>query len=56
MIERGRKRGERERERVSEKERERERKLGCTFPMSNLDWLDWNELARDGLLGDIIGW
>lgn len=46
--------GEREKERM-ERERERE-KAWMRFSNVSLDWLDWKELARDGLSGNIIGW
>lgn len=46
----------RERERENGKrERERE-KAWMRFSNVSLDWLDWKELARDGLSGNIIGW
>lgn len=46
----------RERKRKREwKERERE-KAWMRFSNVSLDWLDWKELARDGLSGNIIGW
>lgn len=47
---------EKEREKEEERmERERE-KAWMRFSNVSLDWLDWKELARDGLSGNIIGW